>query len=337
MAAISFVSNNHRLSDNRRHHHGPVVEEIEPLLRVFSDGCVERPPVVPTVPPSVLSDPSKLTASDIKLTNDIWTRVYVPAGHHTPLPLLVYFHGGGFCVGSASWGCYHEFLCNVAVKVRCVIVSVNYRLAPEHRLPAAYEDGETVIAWIKQQAFDKNQKSWLSKCDLSSVFLVGDSAGANIAYHVAVRLTASGRSVNPLNFKGIVLIQPFFGGESRTASEKVSDKKNSNSALTMSASDTYWRLALPRGATRDHQWCNPNPASLREAGKFPAAMVMVSEMDVLKDRNLEMCKMMRGCGKRVEAVVYGGVGHAFQILHNSPMAHVRVQEMMSHLKNFINP
>ncbi|ESQ41593.1 hypothetical protein EUTSA_v10013981mg [Eutrema salsugineum] len=350
MAAISF-SLNHQSSDNRRggshhhHRHGPVVEEIEGLIRVFNDGCVERPPIVPTVSPTVHPS-AKVTAFDIKLCNDTWTRVYIPdvaaSSPSFTLPLLVYFHGGGFCVGSASWSCYHDFLTSLAVKARCVVVSVDYRLAPEHRLPAAYDDGVSVVSWVLKQHHVSNggYSSWVSKCNLSNVFLAGDSAGANIAYQVAVRITASGKSVNNLNLKGVILIHPFFGGESRTSSEKKQQQHSKSSALTLSASDTYWRLALPRGASRDHPWCNPLVSSsvgfLREA-RLPATMVFMAEFDILKDRNLEMCRVMRSLGKRVEGIVHGGVGHAFHILDNSLVSRDRIHDMMCRLRNFIHP
>uniref|UniRef100_A0A1J3JWF7 Putative carboxylesterase 17 n=1 Tax=Noccaea caerulescens TaxID=107243 RepID=A0A1J3JWF7_NOCCA len=342
MAAISF-SHNHQSSGNRRggshhHRHGPVVEEIEGLIKVFNDGCVERPPIVPTVSPTVHPS-AKVTAFDIKLSNDTPTRVYIPDASVT-LPLLVYFHGGGFCVGSAAWSCYHDFLTSLAVKARCVIVSVNYRLAPEHRLPAAYDDGVNVVSWLMKQQTSNGGHSWVRKCNLANVFLGGDSAGANIAYQVAVRITAGDKSVNNVNLKGVILIHPFFGGESRTSSERQQQHHSKSSALTLSASDTYWRLALPRGASRDHPWCNPLVSSsagfLREA-KLPTTMVFMAEFDILKDRNLEMCKVMRSHGKRVEDVVHGGVGHAFHILDNSSMSRDRIHDMMCRLHNFIHP
>lgn len=343
MATISF-SHNHQSSDNRRggshhHRHGPVVEEIEGLIKVFNDGCVERPPIVPIVSPTIHPS-SKATAFDIKLSNDTWTRVYIPdaaaASPSVTLPLLVYFHGGGFCVGSAAWSCYHDFLTSLAVKARCVIVSVNYRLAPEHRLPAAYDDGVNVVSWLVKQQISTGggYPSWLSKCNLSNVFLAGDSAGANIAYQVAVRIMASGKYANTLHLKGIILIHPFFGGESRTSSEKQQHHTKS-SALTLSASDAYWRLALPRGASRDHPWCNPLMSSA--GAKLPTTMVFMAEFDILKERNLEMCKVMRSHGKRVEGIVHGGVGHAFHIFDNSSVSRDRIHDMMCRLHNFIHP
>lgn len=316
--------------------HGVILEEIEGLIRVYKNGHIERPPIVPNVTSAVRTE-LNLTSKDIiidKCTN-VWARFYVP---NSPLrlPLLIYFHGGGFCVGSASWSCYHEFLSNLASKVGCMIMSVSYRLAPENRLPAAYEDGLNAVLWLKQQVMNgQSVHHLLSQYDLTSLFLAGDSAGANIAYNVAIRLESI--NLNPLFIKGIIMIQPFFGGEERTGSEKLMTQPV-HSALTLPASDAYWRLSLPLGANRDHKWCNPFVKSDVKSGglKIVHIMVCISEMDILKDRNLQFCTAMANAGKRVEAVVYKGVGHAFQVLHNSQLSQTRTHEMMSHIKTFIS-
>ncbi|CAK7344409.1 unnamed protein product [Dovyalis caffra] len=340
MASISFDPRiNSQMSKNS---HGAIIEEIEGLIRVYKDGHVERPPIIPNVPCNV-APTNDVSAKDVvidKFTN-LWARIYV-TNRSGMLPLLLYFHGGGFCVGSAAWSCYHEFLANLASKAGCIVVSVNYRLAPENRLPAAYDDGISTFMWVKQQALNGSpeHKWWLSRCNFSSLFLAGDSAGANIAYNVATRLGSSCNPesmTKPLCLKGIILIQPFFGGEARTLSEK-NMTQPANSALTLSASDSYWRLSLPSGSSRDHPYCNPlaNGASKLRDLRLPAILVGISELDILKDRNSEFCSALASAGKRVETVMYKGVGHAFQVLHNSHLSQIRIPEMVSHVKAFIN-
>ncbi|GMN38792.1 hypothetical protein TIFTF001_008025 [Ficus carica] len=334
-----------------------VVEEIEGLIRVYKDGKVERPPIVPYVDASVLSPDLPVTSRDVVIDKymNIWARFYAPFSvtpqlahthdiNNNKHPLLVYFHGGGFCVGSASWSCYHEFLSKLSSKLGCLIMSVNYRLAPENRLPAAYEDGFKSLTWLKQQATTTTTTTnecywWSRRCDFSRIFLIGDSAGANIVQHLATSLAScnpgsDAKRLQPLTFRGTVLIQPFFGGEARTFSEK-HVAQSPRSALSLPASDTYWRLALPAGVDRDHPWCNPtaNSESLRH--DLPV-MVCVSETDILRDRNLEFCAALSKAGKRVEYKVYGGVGHAFQILSKSQLSQMRSNEMMAHIKAFIS-
>ncbi|XP_076937508.1 putative carboxylesterase 6 [Bidens hawaiensis] len=313
-----------------------LVEEIEGLIRVYKDGYVERPEIVPHV---MCTLPLELgvTCKDVvidKFTN-IWARFYVPKGHEK-LPLLVYFHGGGFCVGSASWSSYHEFLALLASKAGCVIMSVDYRLAPENPLPAAYEDAQKALMWMKQEALSESNKWWSKQCNFTNMFLAGDSAGGNIAHNMAIRLYANQAHLKPLTFKGNILIQPFFGGESRTGSETLMVQPP-GSALNLTISDTYWRLSLSKGANRDHPWCNPcaKKSTMVEGMRYLPTVVCISEFDILKDRNMEFCGLLGTLGVEVEHVVYKGVGHAFQILDKSHVSQMRTQEMISHIKAFI--
>lgn len=166
----------------------------------------------------------------------------------------------------------------------------------------------------------------------------GDSAGATIAFHVAARL-GHGQlgALTPLDVKGAILIQPFFGGETRTASEKTMPQPP-GSALTLSTSDTYWRMSLPAGATRDHPWCNPvtgRGAPRLDSLPLPDFLVCISEQDILRDRNLELCSALRRAGHSVEQATYGGVGHAFQVLNNYHLSQPRTQEMLAHIKAFV--
>ncbi|XP_065853933.1 probable carboxylesterase 6 [Euphorbia lathyris] len=316
-----------------QHQHGPLKHEIAGLIRVFKDGHVERPQMVPFVSSAL---PPKLSlnliSTDISIDNstNIWARFYVPTNHcQNLLPLLVYFHGGGFCVGSPAWTCYHEFLAKLAAKSSCIIMSINYRLAPENPLPAAYHDGIKALMWLKQKG---SSQWWSTQCNFSNIFLGGDSAGGNIAYNILKMLGSKSNNelaarLYPLNVNGGVLIQPFFGGEERSNSEKYL-VQSEKSALSLETSDTYWRLALPYGASRDHPWCNPQ---MEESVEIPI-MVCIAEMDILRDRNMEFGNSL---GKK-RVVVHKGVGHGFQVLSKSQISHIRTLEMMSQINNFIN-
>ncbi|KAK9028226.1 hypothetical protein V6N11_068036 [Hibiscus sabdariffa] len=135
--------------------------------------------------------------------------------NNNKLPLVVYFHGGGFILLSTNMGIFHTSCCNLANTVPVVVVSVEYHLAPEHRLPAAYEDGVEALHWIKM-----SEEEWLREyVDFSNCFLMGSSAGGNIAYHVGLRAAGVVQELQPLKIKGLVLHQPFFGGKQRSASE----------------------------------------------------------------------------------------------------------------------
>ncbi|KAL6538939.1 hypothetical protein OROMI_025265 [Orobanche minor] len=330
MAAIALKQNLSRQITSKEPEQRVVAEEIDGLIRLYKDGHVERLQVVPCVQPS-LAPELGVTCRDalIDTRTNVWSRVYVPStSRESQLPLLVYFHGGGFCVGSAAWSCYHEFLAKLASQAHCAVVSVNYRLAPENPLPAAYDDGVRAVSWVRHQVTVRSSQWWTGRCNFSKIFLTGDSAGANIAYNVALRL-------RPLGVEGLILIQPFFGGERRTHSEKYAVQPPS-SALTLAAADAYWRMALPAGEDRDHPWCSP---AVEDLPRDLCVMVCASELDILRDRNLEFCGGLAaaggGCGRKVETVVFKDVGHAFQILNKSVLSEVRVHEMICRIKDFV--
>ncbi|GAV59183.1 Abhydrolase_3 domain-containing protein, partial [Cephalotus follicularis] len=345
MASTTLDSSFSLQIDKDHIQHGVVVEEIDGLIRVYEDGHVERPQIVPCVTCS-LPPELGVTSQDIVIDNftSIWARFYVPFcyGTNQKLPLLVYFHGGGFCVGSAAWSCYHEFLAKLAAKSGCLIMSVNYRLAPENPLPAAYDDGLNSLMWLKQQALcGASDQWWTRQCKFTNIFLAGDSAGANLAYNLCARLGSKNECeatcLKPLTLKGAILVQPFFSGEARTNSEQYM-MPSPRSVLNLTASDTYWRLALPWEANRDHPWCNPlTKAGLMEMEdlRLLPIMVCISEMDILYDRNLEFCDALSRGGKRVKSVVYKDVGHAFQVLGKTQLSQIRSVDMMAHIKDFI--
>lgn len=325
-----------------------LVQSFGPLLHVYKSGRLERPVMAPPVAPGL--DPATgVDSKDVDL-GDYSARLYLPpaaATASTKLPVIVYIHGGGFVAESAKSPNYHRFLNDLASACPAIGVSVDYRLAPEHRLPAAFDDGLAAVRWLRQQAASCRNNDdlswWRGRCRFDSVFLMGDSAGATIAFHVAARLGQGhlGASLGPLCVRGAILVQPFFGGEARTASEKTMAQPP-RSALSLSTSDSYWRMALPAGAGRDHPWCNPlSSSSSRGAPRLdtlplPPVLVCIAEADILRDRNLELCKALRKAGKSVEQAMYGGVGHAFQVLHNYHLSQPRTQEMLAHIKAFVS-
>lgn len=121
----------------------------------------------------------------INQTNKTWLRLFLPrialssSNPNKKLPLIVFFHGSGFVLLSAASTMFHDFCVEMANSVEAVVASVDYRLAPEHRLPAAYEDGVEALRWI-----GKSEDEWLTQyADYSKCYIMGNSAGATIAYH----------------------------------------------------------------------------------------------------------------------------------------------------------
>ncbi|OEL27527.1 hypothetical protein BAE44_0011456 [Dichanthelium oligosanthes] len=154
-----------------------VVEDCRGFLRVLSDGTVVRPtPPAAALAEGVPADPSvewKDAVYDAAL--GLGLRVYKPAaaagGGERKLPIVVYYHGGGFCIGSYAWPPFHAGCSRLAVGLGAVVISANYRLAPEHRLPAAIDDAAAVLAWLRDHA---STDPWLAEhADVTIVLVAG--------------------------------------------------------------------------------------------------------------------------------------------------------------------
>ncbi|KAJ8769726.1 hypothetical protein K2173_005932 [Erythroxylum novogranatense] len=136
-------------------------------------------------------------------------------GNSEVVPIIIFFHGGSFAHSSANSAIY-DTLCRRLVSVcKAVVVSVNYRRAPENRYPCAYDDGWAALKWV-------NSRAWLesNKDSKVHIYLAGDSSGGNIVHHVALRAVDSG-----IRVLGNILLNPMFGGPERTESEKRLDGK----------------------------------------------------------------------------------------------------------------
>ncbi|XP_044319542.1 probable carboxylesterase 18 [Triticum aestivum] len=217
-------------------------------------------------------------SADVMVNADrsLWARVFSPSAgkaEAAPLPVLVYFHGGGFALLSAASAPVDAMCRRFCSELGAVVVSVNYRRAPEHRYPAAYDDCANVLSYLATTGLPADIGI---PVDLSRCFLFGDSAGGNIAHHVAHRWTSSApaASDNTVRLAGIILLQPYFGGEERPKAEL--RLEGVGPVVNMRRSDWSWKAFLPEGADRNHPAAHvtgeagPEP-ELPEA--FPPAMV----------------------------------------------------------------
>ncbi|KAH9302252.1 hypothetical protein KI387_013835, partial [Taxus chinensis] len=229
----------------------------------------------------------------------LWARIYLPLPPHTKtntrLPVLLFFHASGFCALSPATPVVHRMCLLWAAKLGVIIVCVKHRLAPEHRLPAAYEDSIAALQWL--QAMKSTEPGavtvdpWLhSHADLSNIFVAGESAGGNIANHVGMWAAAQD---GEMQVKGIILLCPFFGGEDRTASEEVGLSRMATALQT----DTTWRLALPVGSNRDHPFCNPvgegTDKSALSSLALPPMLFVIAGLDILRDKELQYCDVLK--------------------------------------------
>ena len=301
-------------------------------LRKNSDGSFTRiRPIVdetPACPDPPLSVPILTKDVPINPQNNTWARLYLPRSQlqsSTKLPLILFFHGGGFTVASAASSFFQTFCSEITLHLHALMVSVDYRLAPEHRLPAAYEDGMEALLWLK------SGDEWITDhADLSNCYIMGNSAGGNIALRVGLQASRRVEEVAPVRIRGLILHQPFFGGVERTASEI---RLAENEIIPLYMTDIGWDLALPIGANRDHEFSNP-VKGLMEVDKIVSEgwriLVTGYEGDPLIDRQRELVKLLREKGVMVVEDFREGGYHGIEFYHHS-FAHA----LYPILKNFI--
>ncbi|KAM0909566.1 hypothetical protein ACQ4PT_014731 [Festuca glaucescens] len=258
----------------------------------------------------------------------------VPAGGgpaSSPVPVVVFFHGGGFAYLSASSPAYDAACRRIARHCGAAVLSVDYRRAPEHRFPAAYDDAFAALRYLddpkKRLAADGN----VPPLDVSRCFLAGDSAGANIAHHVARRYALSAESFAGVRVRGLVAIQPFFGGQERTPSEL---RLDGAPIVSVSRCDWMWRAFLPPGADRTHEAAHAaSPAAMAgiDSEAFPPAVVVVGGYDPLQDWQRRYCELLRSKGKEVQLLEYPEAIHAFYVFPEFAES----KDLMLRIKDFV--
>ncbi|CAK9134491.1 unnamed protein product [Ilex paraguariensis] len=303
------------------------------------DGSVTRLLNIPAVPPTGDVDPlpgQTVISKDVILNanNKTFIRIFRPTklpsndNSVARLPILISFHGGGWIYFSVTDFMVHENYSQLSCEVPAIVIAVEYRLAPENRLPAQYDDAIDAINWVTQQALDPNGDQWLRDyADFSRCYLYGTSCGANIAFNTALKI--QDLKLDPVRISGLILNQPFFGGKQRTKSEL---KLATDQYFPLPAIDVLWELALPPGTDRDHRFCNPmldgaNKEKIRHLGR---CLVIGFGGDPLIDRQQDFVQMLVLEGVMVEAR-FDDVGfHMIDMIDTR-----RAAAIMAFIKDFV--
>ncbi|XP_058734896.1 probable carboxylesterase 15 [Vicia villosa] len=313
-----------------------LVDECRGVLHVYSDGSILRA-ANPAFNVPVHDDGTVLWKDVVfDSAHDLKLRLYKPANSTkgSNLPVFYYLHGGGFCIGSRAWPNCQNYCFKLSSQLQVIVVAPDYRLAPENRLPCAFEDGFTAVKWLQQQALSSESEtdSWLNDvADFSRVFISGDSAGGTMAHELAVRLGFGSTELEPVRVRGYVLLAPFFGGTVRSKSEAEGPK---DAFLNLELIDRFWRLSIPIGEDTDHPFVNPfGPVSKSfEEIDLDPILVVVGEKDLLKDRAKEYANRLKDLGKNIEYVEFEGQQHGFFTIDpNSEPS----KELMLVIKQFI--
>jgi len=224
---------------------------------------------------------------------EIPIRIYTPQGRG-PFPILVYFHGGGWVICNLDT---HDSVCrSLANGASCIVVSVDYRLAPEHKFPAAVDDAYAATQWVADSAN-------LINGDSARITVGGDSAGGNLA--AVVSLMAREKGGPSLVYQ--VLIYPVTNVSSFDTN---SYREHGEGYILTKDSMEYYRGHY---IGHEEELQNPyaSPLLAQELSGLPPALVITAEFDVLTDEAEAFANRLKQAGVPVTYTCYEGMIHAF--------------------------
>ena len=220
-------------------------------------------------------------------------RIYRPHGRVTA-PILMFFHGGGFVLGSLDT---HDALCRrLCVEADVVIVSVDYALAPEHKFPTGLDDCVAAIRWVTEHAAEFGG-------DPRRVALAGDSAGANLAIVSAIRL----REIKGINLRAVLAAYPVTDAPDPARPSYM--ERGTGFGLTAEAMVWFFGHYLDR----QDRATDPDVAPSRspDLAGLPPTYIVTAEFDPLRDEGVEFARKLAAAGVAVVHVHQEDANHGF--------------------------
>ena len=283
---------------------------LDPLVKAFLDRAAAIPrPKAWEMPPAMarqsfagmmqLTGPKDVPVGKIENFTipgpggEIRARAYAPVATAGPQPTLIYFHGGGFVVGSLE---SHDGLCRLfAAEGGFKVIAVDYRLAPEHPWPAAVDDAMAALQWIEANSAQLG-------VDGGRIAIGGDSAGGMLAAIV----TQQARDKTKLRIVYQMLLFPNtqVGGETSSLAEFAVGY-----FLERRAIEYFSSLYLPPGSDRNSPKVSPLRA--RDFSGLPPAFVMLGGYDPLHDEGLAYAEKLKAAGVKVTIADYPDMVHCF--------------------------
>lgn len=233
------------------------------------------------------------SVEDIVIPPALPARLYRPTQAKTDA-LLIYFHGGGFVIGTVET---HDHVAREFCEaLGCATISVDYRLAPEHRFPAAPDDCLAAVRWAGENAAALGVPS-------GRIILIGDSAGGNLATVTCARLRDEGGPA----IAGQILAYPVTDYHSPPTPSYLANAEGYS--LTRGAMIRFWHDYLVEEAESRH----PHAAPMRAAdlSNLPPALVLTAEYDPLRDEGEAYAARLEQAGVAVKLIRYDGLIHGF--------------------------
>ena len=222
-------------------------------------------------------------------------RVYRPAGvaAGTPLPGLVFFHGGGWVIGDLDT---HDVQCRqLTAEAGITVVAVDYRLAPEHKFPAAVDDAWAATRWVAAHGSELG-------VDAQRLAVAGDSAGGNLAAVVALLAREAGAPAIALQ----VLVYPV----TDVSAESLSYRDFAEGYLLTRESMRWFTNHYLKSQGEVQDW-RASPLRATSLAGLPPALVVTAGFDPLRDEGAAYAARLTDAGVRVDYVCYGGMIHGF--------------------------
>lgn len=242
-------------------------------------------------------------------------RIYWPRESEGPLPALVWYHGGGWTIGSIEGA---DATCRrLATMADCIVINVEYRLAPEHPFPAGLNDAYAIAVWAVQNASRMN-------IDPGRVAVGGDSGGGNLAASVCQLLRDRGGPT----LAHQLLVYPV----TDAACDTKSYQENAPYVLTPELMGWFFNNYCPPGVDRLQPGVSPLRAE--SLSGLPSATIVTAEYDPLRDEGMAYADALAAAGVPVQAKCYEGQIHTFFVnAHYFPVGLESVQWAAGHLKD----
>jgi acetyl esterase/lipase len=253
---------------------------------------------------------------------DVGVAIYTPRSSGGRLPCIFHIHGGGYVTGSAAGlSPVHRSL---ALEANCVIVSVDYRLAPETRFPGAIEDCYAALGWLFAHVDELG-------VDLQRIGVMGESAGGGLA--AALALLARDRGAYALAFQH--LIYPML--DDRTCVTTEPHPYAGEFIWTPHNNAFGWSSLL--GGAPGSSGVSPYAAAARaeNLAGLPPAFISVGTLDLFLEENIEYARRLMRQGVPVEMHVYPGAYHAFNIAPDAKVAQDARRDSLSALQRALRP
>ena len=244
---------------------------------------------VPPMPPTVTIDHRKIPVGP---SQGLLVRTYTPMNASGPLPVVVYYHGGGWVI--ADLDTYEGGAMGLATTANAVVVSVAYRQAPENRYPAAHDDAFAAYQWVTQNAAALGG-------DPARIALAGESAGGNLAVATAIRARDEGVRMPT----GIVSVYPIADGDVQSASY---DRYANAMPLNRGGMEWFFDNYAPDWRTRRYPLIDLVEADL---SGLPPTTVINAQIDPLEAEGGDLADALRAAGVDVQRQVFAGVTHEF--------------------------